>query len=153
MGSTQPSRWVRHAFMATLFLSALTGFAQMPIFKRYYIADIPGFGWLAQYYTTYALHYLSATAFIVLATYLAVNHLLLQRRTHRLSLAGYLRGAMLLLILATGVALVYRNLPGYRFSPAVVVALDFFHLGLVVVYLITSLAAAIARKRWVAVRV
>ena len=38
---------VRYFFLATVFFLTLTGFGQMPIFKRYYIADIPGLGWLA----------------------------------------------------------------------------------------------------------
>ncbi len=52
MPIVQPSPWIRRAFTLTLFFSALTGFAQMPIFKRYYVADLPGLGWLAEYYVT-----------------------------------------------------------------------------------------------------
>ena len=40
--------WLRAGFTTALFFSALSGFAQMHIFKRYYIADLPGFGWLAE---------------------------------------------------------------------------------------------------------
>lgn len=142
-------RWVRYTFLASLFLSALSGFAQMPIFKRYYIADIPGLGWLAQFYTTYRLHYISAVVFIAIVFYLVMNYVLLYRRSAAISAFGYARGALLALILATGVVLVFRNMPGYRFDPVVVVALDFSHLGLVMLFLMTTLAAKIMKRPWV----
>jgi hypothetical protein len=41
-GDKRVLRWV---YILTLFAMALTGFGQMPIFKRYYISDIPGMGW------------------------------------------------------------------------------------------------------------
>ena len=150
MQQKQPSRMIRLGFGLTLFLSALTGFAQMPIFKRYYIADLPGLGWLAQFYVTYKLHYISAIVFIALASYLVTGHLLAHRRQVHMTAFGYARSAMLLFILASGLLLVVRNLPGYRFPPLVVVALDFSHLGMVVLFLATSLAAVILRRPWVA---
>ena len=51
-------------------------------------------------------------------------------------------------ILVTGALLVYRNLPGYRFPPQLVVALNFSHLGLVVVFLMTTLMAKLLRRSW-----
>jgi hypothetical protein len=149
MAAPLPSRWVRYGFMITLFFAALTGFAQMPIFKRYYIADIPGLGWLAQFYTTAALHYISSGLVIILGVFLVLDFLLLHRASLRVSLMGYLRGGLLFLILFSGALLAYRNLPGYRFAPGFVVALDLFHLGLVMLFLFASLAALVARRRWV----
>lgn len=143
------SQWIRMAFALALFLSALTGFAQMPIFKRYYIADLPGLGWLAEFYVTYALHYISATILIAIVSYLVADYLLLGRKSLRLSLYGQIRIILLGLILATGILLVFRNLPGYRYSPAFVVALDFSHLGLVVLFLMVSFVGRLTGKRWV----
>lgn len=140
---------IHTAFVLTLLFSALTGFAQMPIFKRYYIADIPGLGWLAKFYVTYWLHYISASALIALTAYLLADFLLHSRRYLRIRLLGLLRGGILFLILSSGILLVFRNLPGYRFSPEFVIALDFSHLGLVVLFLMTSLAALLLRKGWV----
>lgn len=148
MTTTQPARWIRIGFAFTLFLSALSGFAQMPIFKRYYIADIPGFGWLAKFYVTYTVHYISAIALITLLSYLVTDYLIERRTTWRMTLYGYIRTAMLSLILMTGIMLVFRNLPGYRYSPQFVVALDFSHLGLVVLFLAFGLVGWIAGKRW-----
>lgn len=148
MEAQAPSRWRPWIFGLTLFFSTLTGFAQMPIFKRYYIADLPGLGWLAQFYVTYALHYIFAIALMAVTAYLVVDYLLNRRRSRRLSAMGYLRAGLLFLILATGVMLVYRNLPGYRFSPLLVIILDFSHLGLVMLFLLTSLGARLMKKGW-----
>lgn len=149
MRASLPSRWIRSGFLASLFFSTLTGFAQMPIFKRYYIADMPGLGWLAEFHTTYTLHYISAALFIALGVFLVVDYLLLHRKTLRVTLLGYARAGLLFMIAASGVLLAYRNLPGYRFSPLFVVGLDFAHLGLVVVFLMAGLAALVSRKGWV----
>lgn len=132
------SPWVRHLFRLAVALSALTGFAQMPIFKRYYIADIPGLGWLAQYQVTYTLHYLSAIAVAALGAYLLTLYLLTARRSRPTPISGYVQSALLLLIVISGGLLVIRNLPGYRFSPQSVVALDFTHLGLVLLFLLSA---------------
>ncbi len=65
----------------------------------------------------------------------------------RISAYGAIRTILLVLILATGILLVYRNLPGYRFSPEFVVALDFSHLGLVVFFLIITLVGQLMGKK------
>lgn len=141
-------RMVGIVFSLTLFLSALTGFAQMPIFKRYYIADLPGLGWLAQFYVTYTLHYISAIAFITVAAYVVANHWLIRRHRVRVSAAGAVRAAMLAWILLSGILLVFRNLPGYRYSPEVIVFLNFGHLGMVVLYLATAAVLRLMKKKW-----
>ena len=151
MPAKTTSSFLRYGFLVALFLSALSGFAQMPIFKRYYIADIPGLAWLAHYYTTFKLHYISAAVVMAIGAYLVTSYLLNRRPSVRIGMWGYLRGGLLLLILATGVLLVFRNLPGYRFDPLVVVALDFSHLGLVVVFLLVSFAATVFKRSWLRV--
>jgi hypothetical protein len=153
MRDHRPARWIRLVFGLSLFMSALTGFAQMPIFKRYYIADLPGLGWLAQFYTTYWLHYVSAIVFLAIAAYLVTDFFLVGRQFRRIAVFGYVRGMLLLIILATGALLVYRNLPGYRFPPDLVIVLNFSHLGLVVLFLMTSLIAKLTNRSWTVARI
>ena len=101
-----------------LLLLALTGFAQMPIFKRYYIADIPGLGWLAKFYVTHYLHYLAAVLFFGLLAYIIADHVLNGPvRQKRVSLSGAVRGLILMAVVIPGIFLVVRNLSGYTFSP------------------------------------
>jgi hypothetical protein len=148
MPTNKPLRWTAIIFLSAVAFSVLTGFAQMPIFKRYYIADIPGLGWLAQFYVTHILHYLSAVAVIALGVFLAINYLLARHEVPRLSISGRLRAILLLSIVLSGAVLAFRNLPGYRLAPRMVMTLDFTHLGLVMFFLFTALAAKLGRLSW-----
>lgn len=98
-----------------IFFLALTGFAQMPIFKRYYIADIPGLGWLDRFYITHYMHYIGAIIFFAFSAYMIVSYIM-EKKT-RITISGYIRLAILEAIAVTGILLVLRNFPGYIFAP------------------------------------
>lgn len=59
-----------------LFFITLSGFAQMPIFARYHISDIPGLGWLADFYVTHAVHYIMAALLLALGAYVWMDTVL-----------------------------------------------------------------------------
>ena len=146
------NRSVRYVYLITVIFLALTGFGQMPIFKRYYIADIPGLGWLAQFYVTHYIHYLAAIIFLALVAYVIVDHLMLQKKQLRLTASGYVRGAILAGIMVSGLFLVVRNLSGSRFAPEFIIFLDLAHLGLVMSFLLAGAYCLIRKRRWVAQR-
>ncbi|MCL6610284.1 MAG: cytochrome b/b6 domain-containing protein [Peptococcaceae bacterium] len=52
-----------------------SGFGQMPMYKRYRIADLPGLGWSADYSVTIVIHYLAAVLFLLAVAYHIVFHL------------------------------------------------------------------------------
>ena len=146
------NRRVRYGATATVFILTLSGFAQMPIFKRYYIADIPGLGWLAEFYVTHYMHYIGAALLIGLAAYMLVDYLLVQRKFFRLTRTGILRALLLAWLIVTGGLLVIRNFPGPHYSAGWIIALDVVHLGLVVVLLAVSLICAIFQRQWTTAR-
>jgi len=131
------------------FMLLLSGFAQMPIFKRYYIADLPGFGWLAQYGVTHLIHYGFAIAF-TFAVFYRWTLYVLENRVERKITGKWLAqaaGAVLILgVIISGFFLVARNLPVYRFSAAVITGFDIVHLGLVMMFLLFSLGMMIYRR-------
>jgi hypothetical protein len=129
----------------TLFLLALTGFAQMPIFKRYYIADIPGFGWLAAFYTTHWLHYLGAALILAISAFFAADYLLVRGRYRRITASGAVRGLLLAGIMASGGLLVVRNSLFVPFAPQAVTAMLLLHLGLSLLFLFFALYCSIRR--------
>ncbi len=136
-------------FVINLFFLALTGFAQMPIFKRYYIADIPGLGWLAKFYVTHYLHYLAAAAFLGLVSYIIADLVLSgPLRQKRLSLSGAVRGLILTVITTTGIFLVIRNLSGVSFAADFIIFMDLSHLGAVMLYLMTAVYCLVSKKSW-----
>ena len=144
-----PDRWF---YLLTVFFLTLSGFGQMPIFKRYYIADIPGLGWLAEFFVTHYIHYLAAILFLAFTAYMSIDFLLLKRKSRKMTATGYVRGALLAGILTSGIFLVIRNLAGTNFSPGFIILLDLSHLGLVMAFLFVSLYCLIFKKRWTAVR-
>jgi len=144
-----PGRWF---YLIAVFFLTLSGFGQMPIFKRYYIADIPGLGWLAEFYITHYIHYLVAILFLAFTAYMIIDYLLSQRKSRRVTAAGYVRSALLAGILASGIFLVIRNLAGSNLSSDFIIFLDLCHLGLVMAFLFVSLYCLAFKKQWTTVR-
>lgn len=54
----------------------ISGFGQMPMYKRYGIADLPGLGWTADYSVTIVIHYAAAIFFLLAVSYHIVFHLI-----------------------------------------------------------------------------
>jgi hypothetical protein len=121
-------KYLKPIYIILLFVMGLTGFGQMPIFKRYYIADIPGLGWLANFYATHYIHYLGAMGLFALFVYAGVVYWGLLRQSFQLTWAAYVRIALLALIAVTGIFRVLKNLPNVVFSPPFTMVIDIFHL-------------------------
>lgn len=138
----------RYFYLSTVFLLTLTGFGQMPIFKRYYIAELPGLGWLAEFFVTHYIHYLGAILFLVLVFYMVVDYVVLKRQSRKLTKTGWIRSIVLAGILVSGVFLVIRNLSGSNLSSNFIIFLDLSHLGGVMVFLLLSAYCLIFRKKW-----
>ena len=147
-----PNRAARYVYLITVLFLTLSGFGQMSIFKRYYIADIPGFGWLAQFFVTHYIHYLGAILILALVTYMVIDCLILQKKRIRLTASGYVRGTILAGILVSGLLLVIRNLAGSRFAPGFIIFLDIAHLGMVMTFLIVAGYCLVRKRRWVTQR-
>ncbi|RLB94267.1 MAG: hypothetical protein DRH76_09400 [Deltaproteobacteria bacterium] len=137
----------RRLYALTLVALAISGFAQMPIFKRYYIADIPGLGWLAQYYLTHLIHYLGAALLLGLVAYAVTGWLSGQRRP-RLTGSGAVRAVLLGGLVVTGVLRVIKNFSGVYMPADWIVFLNMLHLALVMAYIVAAIWAAVGKKRW-----
>lgn len=112
----------------TLFMLTLTGFAQMPIFKRYYIADIPGFGWLAEYYVTHLLHYGFASVFIAFLFYSIIMN---RCAPDQKSSSGILNSINIFIatgLTITGFLMVLKNFPGRWFPDSLISLFDVAHV-------------------------
>lgn len=115
-------------YYLTIFFMTLTGFAQMPIFKRYYLADIPGLGWLAEFYVTHSLHYILAVVFISIIFYRSIVSLTTKFEAVPIGKLKFLKIFSILGIIITGGFLVYKNLEGIYLSHNIIIALDIGHL-------------------------
>lgn len=141
------SRWPNRIMLAAMTLLALTGMAQMPIFKRYYIADIPGLGWLAAFYTTHKIHYMAAAVFLALLFWMATVYLLNYRKTWRPTAIGWVRLAILAVIIMTGVLRTVKNMPDHGFSPVTVMLVDWTHLAAAMLLGVTAILARVGPWR------
>ena len=141
-------RILKAGYLALLFFMGLTGMAQMPIFKRYYIADIPGLGWLANYYATHALHYLGAMALLALLAYGAVLYGGALRRHFAPTRCTVVRALLLGGLVTTGVIRMLKNLPDVVFSPTMTMVVDISHLGFMMGLVAVGIVALAARCGW-----
>lgn len=139
----------RTIYAVTLLFIVLSGFGQMPIFKRYYIADIPGFGWLAQFYITHIIHYTAAVVLIFFAAYVLCDFILNGSRLNRITASGYFKIGILAGLMVSGALMVVKNLPNIYWGHHVIIALDLIHLGLCIILLCVSFYTLIRKKRWV----
>jgi len=133
----------------TLFFITLSGFGQMPIFDRYHISDIPGLGWLAQFYVTHSIHYLFAVVLIALCVYVVLDFLLDKKGFPRVTAPGLVKVFFILGLLVTGGFMVVKNLPGVYFSHVMIYILDLSHILLCMALLMASAYTLIKRKSWV----
>jgi len=145
-------RIVKWLYILTFVVMAFTGFGQMPIFKRYYISDIPGMGWSADFYFTHYIHYLGAIFLLALLTYVMVDYFLIPKRNVRLTASAYVRIALLTGIVLTGVIRVLKNLPEVVFSPGFTQFVDISHLGFMMLYLLFAAIFLGLKSGWVQAR-
>ncbi len=140
---------LKKLYILTLIVLAFTGFGQMPIFKRYYIADIPGLGWSADFYMTHYIHYIGSILFLGLIAYFIVDYFLSERRRFKLSVSSGVRILLLAGIVITGIFRVFKNFPDVVFSPGFTVFIDIAHLGFAMAFLFSALGFLIAGSGWV----
>lgn len=124
-------RWQTRIYHLTVFALLFTGFAQMPIFKRYYLADLPGFAWTADYYLNHRIHYVLAALLLFFMTYVTVAYLGTWRKKYTLSLSGGIQVLFWMGIILTGLIRVSKNQPNIHFSPVTTMWVDWLHIGLV----------------------
>jgi len=143
----KPKTMKRMVYAVSLFLLILSGFAQMPVFKRYYIADLPGLGWLARFYVTHAVHYGAAAVFTGYAARIFCD-VLITGKKQRLPLKQAAKGVIFLGLIATGGLMVIKNFTGTPFSHNVIIGLNLLHLVLCcgLVLMLTGEAAAAIRS-------
>ncbi len=134
-------RTLNTIFRLTVFALLFTGFAQMPIFARYYLADVPGFAWTADYYLNHVLHYGLAA---VLLVFLGWRLPLAMKR--RRTFGGLLLALCWAGVVATGLVRVMQNQPVVFFSPTFVMAVEWAHLGFVMLLGAVSLGRALAAR-------
>ncbi len=138
----------RYLYLFTVFFLVLSGFGQMPIFKRYYIADIPGLGWLAKFYITHYIHYLGAILLLGVCAYYITDYFMFNFKKRKLTFSGYCKTAVIAGLTLSGFLLIIKNFADYHLPDGLIIFLDLCHLILVMLLLGLGLYSLIAKKRW-----
>ena len=128
-------------FRLTVAALLFTGFAQMPIFARYYLADVPGFAWTADYYFNHVLHYVLAIVLLAILGWRLPRILRRKSWTAMDVIVGLCWAGIVL----TGIIRVMKNQPEAYFSPTLVMWVDWSHLGFVMLLGAASLIRSRAR--------
>ena len=145
---TAGKKRLKRFYILLFTLMAFTGFGQMPIFKRYYISDVPGMGWSADFYVTHYIHYFGAIFLLGLVAYSILDYFLTGRREFSLTASAYVRVLLLGGIVITGTFRVLKNLPHVVFSPGFTLFIDISHLGFMMLYLLAALIFLITKSGW-----
>lgn len=132
---------IKGLYIVVLVAAIFSGFAQMPIMKRYYVADLPGMSWAADFYTTSDLHYIAVAVLMFLFFWRITLDV-------RASISGWSWGPrswwgwlLLALLLVTGACKALRN-TGMFISPDMMVVLDLTHMMGGMAFMITAIIAA-----------
>lgn len=134
-------KWV---YLVTLGALLFSGFGQMPIFKRYYLADLPGMAWTADFYVTLIIHYIAAAVFIGLSVYYLAYYAREKNWWAGLNGRAWLRGFLFVVLIMSGVLLVVRNLPWIAMPQPLAIVATLTHTGATMVFLV----AAATYLRW-----
>ncbi len=137
-----------YLYLASVVMLAFSGFGQMPLYKRYYIADIPGMAWSADFYTTHLVHYIFSALLIGLASYAVFNHVLTRKKSVALTTSGYVRSVIVAGLLFSGLLLVTYNFSGVSLPMWAAATLLFTHVGFAMALIVAGLVALIGRKPW-----
>lgn len=140
--------YLKWTFMAALGVSIFTGFGNMPLWGRFYVSDIPGLGWSANFFVNIYVHYLSGGVLLAIATYTIIQYSRRSDRTTRLSRTGVLRAMVFGLVVVSGALSAIKNLPAVNLSLAGLMTLIFVHLGAAMAYIFISLACRMLKKPW-----
>jgi len=134
---------------AAVIVALFTGFGNMPLYGRYYVADMPGLAWSGNFFTNVYVHILAGSLLLGIGIHaITITLLAGSKAPGRLTGSGKIRGALLTLTLATGILMVIKNLPGVQFPLQMLMIANFTHMGAAVLFIFTTLIMLIFRKPW-----
>ena len=140
--------FINGLYLLAIWGALFTGFGNMPLYKRYYIADLPGMGWTGNFYTNLYVHMFCGALLLALAIYFALTYLFARAPKAQLTSAGIIRSSILALSLISGVIMAVKNLPTVHFSFELGVIFNFLHMGMAMLFLIIALICTIGGWKW-----
>jgi len=134
-------------YIILMILMTISGFGQMPIFKRYYVADLPGLGWTANFIITHYLHYFGAILLISLFSYQITLFFITKEKISNLSFASLIKIFILIFLLGSGFLKIIINLKGGVAPAPFIFSLDLIHTGFTFLFIFYALFTKISLKK------
>jgi hypothetical protein len=104
--------FTRGLYLFTIFGVLFTGFGNMPLYRRYYIADLPGLGWTGDFYTNLYIHIICGFILLALSIYYLITYLFAKRLGVTLTKAGAIRAVILAFALLSGIIMALIGMVG-----------------------------------------
>jgi hypothetical protein len=141
-----------YLYLVSVVMLAFTGFGQMPLYKRYYISDIPGMAWSADFYITHLVHYIFSAILFGIVSYAVFNHVLTRKKSVALTTSGLVRTVTIAGLMVSGLLLVTYNFAGVALPMWAAATLLFTHMGFAMALIVAGFIAIIRRKPWIVPR-
>jgi len=151
--NAKPHLLLKILYGAATVTALFTGFGNMPLWGRYYVADLPGLAWSGDFFINVNVHILAGSLLLSIGIYVLTASIMDGRlRAGRMTLSGRIRVSLLAMALATGILMVVKNLPGVHFPMAALMVFNFTHMAAAVLFMIAALVALIFRSPWRRIR-
>jgi hypothetical protein len=143
---------LKWAYRVAIAVALFTGIGNMPMWGRFFVADIPGFGWAGDFFINLYVHYLSGALLLAIASYGIVAYSQRSDKHMKVSKSGLARGALLGLVLVSGLPSAIKNLAFIDLPMAGLMALVFLHLGGAMAFSFLALVVGLQKKPWMTAR-
>jgi hypothetical protein len=140
--------YVRWAYLVAIAVSLFTGIGNMPMWGRFFVADIPGFGWSGNFFVNMYVHYLSGALLLTISSYYIFLYSQRSDKRIKISAPGVVRGALLGLVLISGLLSAIKNLAFVDLPLTGLMALVFLHLGSAMAFIFFALVFWLRKKPW-----
>ncbi len=150
MKPSRSSRGLNWLFAAALLVALFTGFGNMPLYGRYYIADIPGFQWSGNFIANLKVHLVTGALLATLAAYSLVGSVRRKYKWSDFSASQKLLRISVVLVLVSGLLAGLKNFAFLTPGLALNMTLTFFHLGTAVLVAVVGIMTLVIGKKKVA---
>ncbi len=143
---------LKWAYRVAIAVALFTGIGNMPMWGRFFVADIPGFGWSGDFFVNIYVHYLAGALLLAISAYHIVVYRQRSDRRKTLSPSGAVRVALLGLVLVSGLLSAIKNLAFIDLPMTGLMLLVFLHLAGMMAFVFFALVFWLRKKPWMTAR-
>ena len=139
-------RAARGLYGIAVGLALFSGMGQMPIYKRYYLTDLPGMAWAGDFIILSDLHYLAAALLLGLLAWRLALDIRAAGGLWSWGPRGWWGWTLLGLLAASGGAKAIYNY-GVFIPPALFMLITFIHMGSAMAFMFSGLVSLLMKRK------